>query len=63
MFFGGSLRSNSSTSSRRIRSFRRTSTGSVQQLDMQLWHMSAVYLAQVSRRSISAAAIRRGFLS
>jgi hypothetical protein len=34
----------------------------VQQLDMQLWHISAVYLAQVSRRSSSAAAIRLFFI-
>src|SRR3990167_4983433 len=62
IFFGGSPRSKSSTTPMRIRSPMRTSTGSVQQLDMQLWHMSLVYLAQVSRRSSSAAAIRLFFM-
>src|SRR5690606_27533293 len=62
MFFGGSPRSNSSTTPRRIRSAMRTSTGMVQQVDMQLLHMSLLYLLQVSRRSISAAAISCGFI-
>src|SRR5689334_23832436 len=62
MFFGGSPRSNSSTIPMRIRSLILTSTGSVQQLDMHEPHIGAEYLAQVSRRSISAAAIRLGFI-
>lgn len=61
MFFGGS-RSNSSTMPIRIRSLILTSTGSVQQLDMQEPHIGAEYLAQVSSRSILAVAIRFGFI-
>ncbi|MCY1376592.1 hypothetical protein D9M69_640990 [compost metagenome] len=62
MFFGGSPSSNSSTTPMRIRSLILTSTGRVQQLDMHEPHIGAEYLAQVSRRSISAAAIRFGFI-
>ena len=42
--------------------FIKTSTGKVQQLDMQPPHMWLEYLCQVSRRSSSAAAIRVGFI-
>ncbi|MNP16826.1 hypothetical protein D3C76_1092340 [compost metagenome] len=62
MFFGGSPRSNSATSSRRIRSLRRVSTGMVQQLEAQAWHMVFSYLIQVSVRSRSAPTIIMVFM-
>ncbi|MCY1463137.1 hypothetical protein D9M71_809900 [compost metagenome] len=62
-FFGGSSRSNSSTTPMRIRSLMRTSTGRVQQVAWQSRHRSLVYLAQVSRRSTSASATSIFFMA
>lgn len=46
----------------RIRSLIFTSTGSVQQVEIQAPHIGAEYFCQVSRRSTSAAAIKELFI-
>src|SRR5690606_26123258 len=57
MLRSGSSRSKGSTTSRRIRSSMRTSTGKVQQVARQARHRPLLQRAQVSRRAGSAEAI------